>query len=230
MKKRDAIRKSSIVFYIFSTFKAKMPANKTIMPLLGGAYFHIFNRGINRHKIFFKPENYDYFLYLWTKYLQDYTKVLAYCLLPNHFHFLVKLPEKVVLENPDNNETEELTGEPEVGAFISERLRRLFISYSQAVNIQENRVGSLFTRNFKRLMIEEDEHLRYLFFYIHYNPVKHGFISDFKKYRYSSYQAYVSDKPTKISKDLGLELFDGLENFLNFHDYLHEEKENLNLE
>ncbi|WP_372947327.1 transposase [Mariniphaga sp.] len=207
-----------------------MPANKTIMPLLGGAYFHIFNRGINRNTIFFKPENYDYFLYLWTKHLNDYVDVLVYCLLPNHFHFLIKLSEKIVIENPDNNETEELTNESEVGAFISERLRRLFISYSQAINIKENRTGSLFTRNFKRLMIEEDEYLRYLFFYIHYNPVKHGLTNDFKNYKYSSYQAYISNKPTKISKELGLVLFDGLENFLNFHNYFHEEKSSLNLE
>lgn len=207
-----------------------MPANKTIIPLLGGAYFHIFNRGINRSTIFFKPENYVYFLNLWTKYLNDYIDVLAYCLLPNHFHFLVKLPEIIVVENPDNNETEDLTGESEVGAFISERLRRLFITYSQAVNIQENRTGGLFTRNFKRLMIEEDEHLRYLFFYIHYNPVKHGITNDFKNYKYSSYQAYIRNKPTKISKELGLELFNGLEKFWDFHNYLHEEKDILNLE
>jgi len=207
-----------------------MLANKTIMPLLGGAYFHIFNRGINRNNVFFKPENYDYFLHLLTKYLIDYIDVLAYCLLPNHFHFLIKLSEKIVIENPDSYETQELNNENEVGVFISERFRRMFISYSQAINIQENRTGSLFTRNFKRLMIEEDEHLRYLFFYIHYNPVKHGFTNNFKDYKYSSYQAYTRSKPTNISKEFGLELFDGLGNFLNFHNFLHEEKDNLNLE
>lgn len=112
----------------------------------------------------------------------------------------------------------------------SERLRRLFISYSQAINKQENRSGSLFTRNFKRIELEDDTHLKYLFFYIYFNPLKHGISSDFRKYKYSSFKAYISSKPTNISKNLGLELFDGMDSFWAFHNFLHEEKENLILE
>lgn len=88
----------------------------------------------------------------------------------------------------------------------------------------------MLSRNFKRIEIEEDEHLKYLFFYIHFNPEKHGIESDFRAYKFSSYSAYVSGKNTQIAKQHGLELFDGLESFLNFHKYYHEEKENLNLE
>lgn len=74
-----------------------MLTNKTISPLLGGRYYHIYNRGINRNTVFFQARNYDYFLLLWKKYLSDHLEELAYCLLPNHFHFLVKLADKIEL-------------------------------------------------------------------------------------------------------------------------------------
>lgn len=206
-----------------------MPDNKIQTPLIGGNYYHIYNRGINRGQIFFQQKNYDYFLFLWNKYMNKGVHVLAYCLLPNHFHFLIKLTESVKIQNK-NEEMEIITDEVKIGEIVSEKFRRLFISFSQAINRQENRTGSLLTRNFKRIEIEEDEHLKYLFFYIHYNPVKHGLVFDFKNYRYSSYKAYILTQPTKISKNHGLELFDGLEGFLNFHNYYHDEKEDLMLE
>jgi putative transposase len=207
-----------------------MPSNKTITPLSAGKYYHIFNRGINKNLIFFRPENYIYFLSLWKKYLMDYTQVLSYCLLPNHFHLLVKLADKIVLKDGKSEDYEVIEDENKIGEIISEKLRRLFISYSQAINRQENRSGSLFTRNFKRIELEDDEHLKYLFFYIHYNPYKHGLINDFKDYRYSSFKAYISSKPTYISKEIGFEIFGGKDDFLAYHNYYHEEKENLILE
>ena len=157
------------------------------------------------------------------------TEVVAYCLIPNHFHFLIKIFDRIHVQlNPD--EYSIIDDENEVGQYVSEQLRRLFISYSQAINVQENRSGSLFTRNFKRILIEEDTHLKYLIFYIHYNAQKHGFTEDFKKYRYSSYDAYIINKPTNVAVSHGLELFDGLEGFLAFHNYNHDEKSDLNLE
>ncbi len=140
-----------------------MPAINVITPLLGGAYFHIFNRSINSNNIFFKPENYHYFLTLWKKYLNNYTEVLAFCLMPNHFHFLIKISEEIEIEDKENK-IKRIGDEAEIGAFISEKFRRMFISYSQAINKQENRKGNLFNRNFKRLMIENEDHLRYFFF------------------------------------------------------------------
>ncbi len=155
---------------------------------------------------------------------------MAYCLLPNHFHFLVKLTDKIVLKDEKSEVYDIIEDENKIGEIISERLRRLFISYSQAVNRQENRSGSLFTRNFKRIELADDEHLKYLFFYIHYNPCKHGLINDFRGYRYSSFKAYISQKPTSISKELGFEIFGDKNDFLAYHNYYHEEKENLILE
>lgn len=205
-----------------------MPSVNTIIPLIGGKYYHIYNRGINKSQIFFKQENYSYFLLLWKKYLSDNVNVLAYCLIPNHFHFLIKLNEKISIQDGENRI--EITDEIMIGKNVSEAFRRLFIAYSQAVNIQENRTGSLFQRNFKRIEIEDDNHLKYLFFYIHYNPEHHRLISDFKDYRFSSFKAYITNQSTRIAKHFGLEIFDGKNNFLDYHKYQHEEKEFLTLE
>ncbi len=213
----------------FNNFNQKMPSDITITPLIGGNYYHIFNRGINSNTVFFIPKNYDYFLSLWKKYISCYVEVLSYCLLSNHFHFLIKIRDTIETV-ATNGEIEIVDNRDKIGQLVSEQLRRLFISYAQAINRQEKRTGGLFVRNFKRIEIMEDSHLEYLFFYIHHNPVKHGFSVDFKTYKYSSYNAYVLNKPTSISKMHGLSLFGGLEDFINFHNYYHEEKNNLNLE
>ena len=59
--------------------------------LYPGEYFHIFNRGNNRENVFYKPENSAYFLKKHTKYLLPILDTYAYCLLPNHFHLLVRV-------------------------------------------------------------------------------------------------------------------------------------------
>ena len=205
-----------------------MPSKNVITPLEGGKYFHLFNRGINRNPIFFQPENYHYFLILWKKYLSNYLEVLAYCLLPNHFHFLIRLKENIELEMDGN--TQKVIDKTRIGKVVSENIRRVFISYSQAINRQENRTGGLFTRNYKRIEILEDDHLRYLFFYIHTNPEKHGISNNYTSYKYSSFEAYLKNAKTNVSKEHGLKLFDGIESFKDYHSYFHQERMNLILE
>jgi REP element-mobilizing transposase RayT len=64
------------------------------LPLEKGCYYHIYNRGNNGDNIFYTPENYSYFLKRFDYYLSDYLEVYAYCLLPNHFHFLVRVKDE----------------------------------------------------------------------------------------------------------------------------------------
>ena len=70
--------------------------NNTLMPnknqsaLLPDTYYHIYQRGNNKQTIFFEPENYRYFLSLYVKYIVPVALTFAYCLLPNHLHFLIK--------------------------------------------------------------------------------------------------------------------------------------------
>ena len=90
--------------------------------------------------------------------------------------------------------------------------------------------GNLFDRPFKRLEIEDEEYLKYLSFYIHYNPQKHGLVNNFRDYRYSSWKAYNSAQTTKLNRNLLFDFFGEKNDFFRYHQYLHEEKEWLNLE
>ena len=207
-----------------------MPSIKTITPLLGGSYYHIFNRGINRQLLFFQERNYIYFLDLLKKYLLDYVDILAYCLLPNHFHLVIKVKDEIILARERDSISEEKDGilmvdEAEIGKIVSNQFRRLFIKFTMAINKQEARTGSLFDKNFKRLEITEQEYLQYVIFYVHYNPEKHGLTNDFKNFRFSSYLTFLSKQKTGISRNLVFELFDGKDVFLNYHNVIHEERE-----
>ena len=99
-----------------------------------------------------------------------------------------------------------------------------------AINKQENRVGNLFDPKYKRLLIENQDYLEYAIFYTHYNPEKHGITNNFKIYKYSSFKAIAGKKKTSIDRDFVLELFGGKEEFLNYHNVLHEERTEIILE
>ncbi len=201
-----------------------MPSLKIITPISGGAYYHIFNRGANKQNVFFNSENYVFFLKLLDKYLKDYVHVLAYCLLPNHFHLIIQVKEELI----ENDQI--IVNEIEVGKLVVQKIRSMFIAYSMAINIQEKRIGSLFESKYKRLEIEDEDYLRYVIFYTHYNPEKHGIDDDFRTYRFSSYRALISDKKTNLRRDLVYGIFGDKCDFLNYHEFLHEEKESVILE
>jgi putative transposase len=201
-----------------------MPSINTITPLTGGSIYHIFNRGVNRSNLFFSDANYFYFLKLMSKFLSPYVHFLAYCLIPNHFHMAIKLMDEIFY----NENT--IKDDIEIGKIVTDQFKRLFITYAMAINSQENRAGSLFNPKFKRKEISDQEYLKQLIFYIHYNPEKHKVTTDFSKYRLSSFKALIGDFKTNIDREYVYAIFDGLEGFLNYHQFWHEEKENLMLE
>jgi len=172
-----------------------MPSIKTITPILGGSYYHIYNRGVNQSTLFFKDENYRYFLKLLSKFLSSYVHFLAYCLINNHFHLAIKVRDSLAL----NGST--ISNEIDIGKLVTNQLKRLFITYALAINVRENRNGSLFNPKFKRKEISDQEYLRLVIFYIHYNPEKHKISNDFRMYRYSSYKALTSHSKTEMDRD-----------------------------
>ena len=189
-------------------------------PLFEGTYYHIYNRGNNRENIFYSLRNYKYFLLKYDHYLSEYLDTYAYCLLPNHFHFFVKVKER---ENTDTIARSDGIGNNSNGIFlissqISEQFRRFFIGYSQAINKQEHRSGSLFQKGFKRIHIDSQRHLIYLIYYIHANPKNHGLVEDFRKYPYSSYERILIDKATKLRKKEVLQWFGSKLEYIKFHE------------
>lgn len=150
--------------------------------------------------LFFQEDNFIYFLKRFRTYTKDVASVYSYCLLNNHFHFLIKIHENA---NPD---------------LVTEQLRRFFISYSKALNNHQNRKGTLFERHLKRLKIRSDEQLLWTIYYIHHNPVHHNVTMNYQKYRWSSYPVILSKKETSLKREKVLELFSGVDNFVGFHE------------
>ncbi|RLD60257.1 MAG: hypothetical protein DRJ05_04995 [Bacteroidetes bacterium] len=191
---------------------------KSILPLEGGRYYHIFNKGNNKDNIFFNENNYTYFLKKYKQYLFNYVDTYSYCLLKNHFHLLLQTKDKIIHKEII------ITDQDKIGTIISEQFRHFFISYAMSINKQEKRMGSLFIKNFKRKLVTDDDYLKYLLFYIHYNPEKHGFTNDFKKYKHSSYASILSTAKTNLRRDEVLnDIFNNKEEFIEFHDYYHDE-------
>lgn len=191
---------------------------KTI-PLLEGKTYHIYNRGNNRGDIFYENSNYYHFLRLYEKYVEPVTKTYAWCLLKNHFHFLVYI-------KTDSEINSKLLSYSTVDApkkiDVSKQFSHFFNAYAQAINKRYERTGSLFEKNFERKIIESDAYFQNLIFYIHNNPVQHGFTDLISTYPWSSYGTIVSNKPTKLQRNKVVEIYNGVESFKIFHSLNHD--------
>ena len=144
--------------------------------LVAGEYYHVYNRGNNRQDVFFERENYLFFLRRVRKYLvgdtqtsEVWTTIIAYCLMPNHFHLLVC---------PHDDE-------------LSRRMQRFSISYTKAMNKRYDRVGSLFQGQFQAVLVDRNEYLLHLSRYLHLNPVEAGLAKRPVDWEFSSYRDYI---------------------------------------
>lgn len=136
--------------------------------------YHIYNRGNNREKIFYSSDNYDYFITKIDKCFNDKAYKLAYCLMPNHFHILIQV-------NSDEKR-------------LSRRIGTMLSSYTQALNNQTGKVGSLFQQNTKSKLIENVEYAKACFHYIHQNPLTAELVSSYYDWPYSSWIDYINPK------------------------------------
>lgn len=169
-------------------------------------FYHIFNRGNNKENIFISEANYSYFLKLIKKYLLPVCDIYAYCLLPNHFHFIIRIKDNDELpENIKNGERK-----------LHQPFSNLFNAYTKAINKKHNRIGSLFQEHLKRIKIDNELYLQNLIVYVHTNPSHHS-ISNFENYLHSSYKSIISSKTTLLKRDEVLILFDDVENFKVVH-------------
>lgn len=150
--------------------------------------YHVYNRGNNRERIFYSDKNYIFFLQKIRKHIYPLCEILAYCLMPNHFHFLIvaneKSIQKVIKASQERN-------------ILSEGYRIVLSSYSQAINKQEGRVGSLFTQNTEAKQLNNNlnrvigiDYVFTCFNYIHRNPISAGLVEKIEDWRYSSFSDY----------------------------------------
>jgi len=141
------------------------------IPFLTDQYYHFYNRGNNRQAVFFERDNYLYFLKGLKKYVRAYVDIPVYCLMPTHYHIVVRVkPQTQTSEAPKNGETSEVSKQ------VSLAMQKFGISYTKAINKRLSRVGALFQGQFQGKPIKNYEHLLNLCIYIHANPVKDGLV------------------------------------------------------
>ena len=140
-------------------------------PILPLHYYHIYNRGVNRGPIYFSKENYHFFLDRLGKYFNFETaRILAYCLMPSHFHLLVY----TIIDD-----------------FGNKVMQPFSVSYTKAVNKQQKRTGPLFQGPYQSILIDKDKYILHLSRYIHLNPVSADLVNQPEKWEFSSYRDFI---------------------------------------
>jgi putative transposase len=190
--------------------------------------YHVYNRTNNKERLFLNDENYQFFLQKYDDYLSEYLETFAWCLLPNHFHLMVKVrPAKEIANNLKNRakklsltEADFLENQDSLSKVIEHSFKRFFQSYAQSFNKVNNRKGNLFYKPFKRLEIEKESYFTQVIIYIHANPVKHKLVKDFTKWKWSSWKTCLSESPTKLNRKEVIDWFGGKEQFIKNHQEL----------
>lgn len=154
------------------------------MQLQAGEIYHVFNRGNNSQRIFFKPENYWYFMKGVNRYLIPRCDLLAWCLMPNHFHFLIQATKESEIVIQDGSFERQQ---------FSQGIKQLLSSYTKAINKQEGRTGSLFQQKTKASCVTNGQggYAQAAFHYIHQNPMKAKLVEKMEDWEYSSFREYI---------------------------------------
>ena len=187
-------------------------------------FYHIYNRGINSEKIFDSKENYMFFLRKFTTYVNPVCEVYAYCLMPNHFHFLIKVKSELEIKNfyKVSIFTKDELGKQEKGlhssdSIVSKQIGKFISSYSQAFNKVSNRHGALLESPFKRKRIVSEEYLKNLIIYIHLNPTE--LKQEIERYPFSSFSSILSKFKTNLKRNETIAIFGDVENFIYSHNH-----------
>jgi putative transposase len=162
--------------------------------------YHVYNRTFQSTRTFRSDRNYHYFLRKLSM-LKSLCDLLAYCLMPDHFHLLLYIPSDSAGLAPLSHRRES----PQMQV-ICRKIGTILSSYTQGFNRQQGRVGSLFQPRTKSKQLDL-EHALNCFYYIHENPVKAGLVNKIEDWRYSSIHEYVGRRQGFCNRKLSSELF-----------------------
>jgi len=201
-----------VVFYCEEEKVISMRETKFV----NGEYYHIYNRGVDKRKVFLDDKDYIRFIKsirefnrpdpIGSLYEKEYkerkglgpqlgteslskplVEFICYCFNPNHYHFLLR----------------QLTNKG-----IEKFMHKLGSGYTTYFNKKHNRSGSLFQGKFKSIHIDSDEYLTWLSAYININPKLHNITNNLEKYSWSSYQDYTGKRLGALcNKDIILSQF-----------------------
>ncbi len=168
------------------------------MKFSGDNFYHVFNRGNNQQLIFPQQRNYVFFTSKLKSILCGHCDIIAYCLMPNHFHLMLYLNE--------NSIGLKVKSKPLL-QILEQKLGTLQSSYTRAINIQENKTGSLFQSKIKVIELLND-HASTCFHYIHQNPLKANLANDFNEWPHSSYSEYFDLATGICNKEIAFEFLE----------------------
>jgi putative transposase len=172
------------------------------MKLIANQLYHIYNQGNNQETIFFNEGNYLEFLLKFKENVLPHCEVLAYCLMPNHFHFLLNVSGKSI--QPVKIGSLTLTN-------LSNGFRLLQSGYASYLNRKQGRSGVLFRPKIKAKVLQDDFGVYSFtcFQYIHQNPWRANLVEKLEDWRFSSFQEYMNeDKNGLCDRDLTVKLLD----------------------
>jgi len=198
-------------------------AQNTVALFIENQFYHVYNRANGDDKLFYTDANYLYFLEKLNSYVSAFVEIYAYCLIPNHFHLLIKVKDIIPtltpvrftkLISPEKKEP----NKPDMwNSIITQAFSNFFNCYAKSINRQENRSGSLFDKPFKRKLIDTEEYLKMIIIYTHVNPIHHQITQSFENYRWSSYKALLDNQPTKLPRKTIYDIFEGRDRFIEDH-------------
>ena len=195
-----------------------MPSRYLVRSFEENAFYHVFNRGVEKRKIFLDSKDFKifiYYLFVYLKPLDDALKkypqlpirlharnlsseveLISYCLMPNHFHFLLKQFSR------DG---------------ISRLMKQVTNAYTEYFNKRYKRTGGLMQGTFKAVKVKTDEQLIHLSRYIHLNPVVGGIVNKIDHYDWSSYGEFITENSMGLcNSSIILNLFNSSDEYKNF--------------
>ncbi|MFC7347952.1 transposase [Chryseobacterium zhengzhouense] len=168
--------------------------------------YHIFSHVNGKELIFREQTNYQFFMKQLDKYILPIADIYAYCLLPNHFHLLLRFKN---IEGVNIDEEHK---------YLMKRFGDFLNSYAKAFNKMYDRRGALFLNAIKRKKVTDEKYLMKVLHYIHNNPVNHGFVNKIDEWKHSSYISYLNpEKESKLERMEIMQYFDSLNVFRNYH-------------
>jgi putative transposase len=174
-------------------------------------FYHIVNHAVGNENIFRIADNYRYFLERYAHHTSSVFETYAYCLMPNHFHLLVRVKSLEEL-----SQDEKFKGD--IHKFVMQKISNLLNGYAKAYNIRFERKGALFIDFTKRFLVDSDDYFTAVVSYIHQNPIHHGFVNNLNDWFYSSYHSHLSNKNTKLKRAEVIDWFGNIDEFKRFHE------------
>jgi putative transposase len=172
------------------------------MQFLPNHIYHVYNQGNNRQRVFFNDEDYFIFLNLYRKLFEKNCDTIAWCLMPNHFHFMIYTDERSSIKIKQG------------GIFLdtmTNGIRKLLSSYARIFNNRKDRTGSLFRQKTKSKSLSDlpalpesnyspRDYYVHCFHYIHQNPMRANLVSRLEDWQFSSFRDYANLRNGSLCK------------------------------